>query len=742
MGSQSPRLERRRLPTPTNAGPVPVGPRQEQEFPVVLIIDDHALDRMIARKAIELGDYLVLEAENGEVGLRMFNELGPDVVLLDIKMPKLDGFAVCKAIRGSSRGAHTPIIMMTGLDDDDSISRAYERGATDFITKPINSMILSHRLRYVLRATETANQLRRSEGRLINAQRIAKLGHWEWDAETRYVTFYDTSGNIFGLPEDQTRMTWQQFMEYVFPDDRAEVKRTLLRGIRTGEHFSLEHRVVGPDGIERIVRQEVEVARHQRLGYLEISGIVQDITERRYAEEQIRYLTYFDALTGLPNRRFLQPHLRQAIAGVKRYGGSVAVLAVDIDNFKRFNDTLGQSVGDHLLQVIADRLRNCVRDSDCIARNTRLHNPGSVDARDEPAVARLDGDEFVVVLTQVRDAHDAAVVVRRIVDKLSDPFVVKSDELYLTASIGISAFPNDGDDADVLLKNASVAMSNAKNEGGNQYQFYTRSIKRAAQKRFSIETRLRKALKRDTLSLHYQPRMDLPSDGVIGGEALVRWDEPDLGKITPAEVIPIVEDIGIMHQFGEWVLNKACEQFSAWHTSGFHGLVVSVNVSASQLAYKKFGKQVADVLQVYRMPPETLELEITEDVLMQNPEERIQVLCELKEIGVKVSIDDFGTGYSSLSYLSRFPLTAIKIDQSFVRKVVVSPDTAAITSTIITLGHSLKLKVVAEGVERADQLHFLRDQECDEVQGYLISPAVPAAQFAAWVERHTRSTTA
>ena len=743
MGSRSQSPDRRsRLGLPLNE-PVPVMPAglaaTDKKFPVVLIIDDHALDRMIARKAIELGDYLVVEAENGEVGLKMFKELKPDLVLLDIKMPKMDGFATCKAIRRLPKGAHTPIVMMTGLDDDDSISRAYEQGATDFITKPINSMILAHRLRYTLRATQTANKLRRSEARLTNAQRIAKLGHWEWDADSRYVTFYDASGNIFELPQAETRMTLQQFIELVFPDDRVSVKRAFLRGIRSGRDFRLEHRLVAPDGGERIVSQEVEVNKHGGMDHLEINGVVQDVTERRYAEEQIRYLTYFDSLTGLPNRRFLQPHLRQAIAGVRRYGGSVAVMVVDIDHFKRFNDSLGQGIGDHLLQVTADRLRNCIRDSDCVARNTHMYEPSDSPHIDVNAVARLDGDEFVVVLTQIRNAEDAAVVVRRIAEKVSAPITVKSDELYITASIGVSVFPTDGDDADSLLKYASIAMTNAKDGGGNQSQFYTRSINLLAQKRFSIETRLRKALKSDQLSLYYQPRMALPSNDVVGAEALVRWEEPDLGEIAPTELIPIAEDMGIMNSLGEWVLASACNKCKDWHDLGMTGLAVSVNVSASQLKRKDFGKLVADVLAQSGIAPEALELEITEDVLMQNAEERVRTLCELKEIGVRVSIDDFGTGYSSLSYLSRFPLTAIKIDQSFIRDLVGSPSNAAITSTMITLGHSLKLKVVAEGVERGDQLDFLRDHRCDEVQGHLISPAVPAAPFAEWVGMHTRS---
>ncbi|MDH3638319.1 MAG: EAL domain-containing protein [Gammaproteobacteria bacterium] len=710
----------------------------QDRFPVVLVIDDHALDRMVARKAIELGDYLVVEAENGEVGLKMFKELNPDLVLLDIKMPKVDGFTTCKAIRQLPKGAHTPIIMMTGLDDADSISRAYEQGATDFITKPINPMILVHRLRYVLRATQIADQFRRSEGRLSNAQRIAKLGHWEWDAEARFVTFYDASGDFFGLPEAETRITLQEFIGYVFPDDRTAVKRAFVHGIRSGKNFSLEHRLVGPDGTERIVCQEVEVNKHAGSNHAEISGIVQDVTERRYAEEQIRYLTYFDSLTGLPNRRFLQPHLRQAISSVKRYGGSVAVVVVDIDHFKRFNDSLGQGIGDHLLQVTADRLRNCIRDSDYIARNTLAVGRTDSQSRHVHAVARLDGDEFVVVLTQIRNAEDAAVVIRRISEKLSDPFIVKSDELYITASIGISVCPTDGDDADALLKNASIAMTNAKESGGNQSQFFTRSINLLAQKRFSIETRLRKALKKDRLSLHYQPRMELPSNDVIGAEALVRCDEPDLGRIPPIELIPIAEDMGIMNSLSEWVLGTACDQCKIWHNLGMTDLAVSVNVSASQLKRKDFGKLIVDVLAASGIAPGELELEITEGVLMQNAEERVCALSELKEIGVKVSIDDFGTGYSSLSYLSRFPLTAIKIDQSFIRELVHSPNNAAITSAIITLGHSLKLRVVAEGVEQADQLDFLRDHQCDEVQGHLISPAVPAPQFTEWVGMRTQ----
>jgi diguanylate cyclase (GGDEF)-like protein/PAS domain S-box-containing protein len=441
--------------------------------------------------------------------------------------------------------------------------------------------------------------------------------------------------------------------------------------------------------------------------------VVRDITERTYAEEQIKHLAYHDALTNLPNRLLFKDRLTVALSHAQRDGSRLAVLFLDLDRFKIINDSLGHTIGDQLLQAVASRVQACVRDSD--------------------TVARLGGDEFTVLLPRLHESDDAAPVAMKIIEAVRYPFHIEGREFFTTTSIGISLFPEDGVDAETLIKNADTAMYQAKEVGRDNYQLFNAVVNAKALQRIALEHGLRKALAHDELEVHYQPIFDLRNNRITGMEALLRWNHPTLGSIPPATFIPLAEATGVMIPIGTWALREACRQAKTWHDAGHRSLSLAVNLSVTQLQQTDLAKRVHDILEETGLPPRLLELEITESSAMQSPETSIRMLYELKKLGIRISLDDFGTGHSSLSYLKRFPIDTLKIDQSFVQDITSDPDTAAIVTAIIAMAHSLRLKVIAEGVEFTEQMNFLRRHSCDQMQGFLITPPVNAGAFLEFV---------
>jgi diguanylate cyclase (GGDEF)-like protein/PAS domain S-box-containing protein len=453
---------------------------------------------------------------------------------------------------------------------------------------------------------------------------------------------------------------------------------------------------------------------------LQITAI-RDITERKEAEEQIRYLAYYDSLTGLPNRTFYRELVSRALLLAKRHHWTIAILFIDLDYFKRINDTLGHDIGDQLLRIVGDLVKTCIRQSDFIARSEQDEL--------ENVVARLGGDEFIVLLNEIAHSQDASRVARRILKELARPFTLAGHEVFVTASIGIALYPLDGNDSDDLLKNADVAMYHAKNQGRNNYQFYTKSMNATSLQRLDLENDLRKATDRNEFVLYYQPTVDIRTKAIIGAEALVRWDHPEKGMISPAEFIPLAEETGLIVPIGKWVLRSACIQNKAWQDAGNKYLRMSVNLSSRQFDQEGLIEVVSEALRDSGFDPRYLELEITESTIMKNPEKAATTLQKLKDMGICLSIDDFGTGYSSLGNLRRFPLDSLKIDRSFVTNITTDSDDAAIITAIIAMARSLKLRVIAEGVEAEEQQAFLRDLGCHEMQGYLFSRPLPVNDF-------------
>lgn len=431
--------------------------------------------------------------------------------------------------------------------------------------------------------------------------------------------------------------------------------------------------------------------------------------------EQIHVLAYYDGLTGLPNRVMFKEQLNRLLELAKRRNQLIAILFLDLDNFKQINDTLGHDLGDKLLRAVTDRLIKWIRSSDYPSR-------ANVES---PIVSRLGGDEFTLYLADISQVQDAAGVAQRILDVLSKPFMLDTNEVFITASVGITVFPLDGQDADILLKNADTAMYHAKDQGRNNYQFFTPSMNEAVRKRLNLENDLRKALERQELLLYYQPQLDLRTGKILGMEALIRWLHPDRGLILPADFIPLSEESGLIVPVGQWVLHTACAQNKALHAAGFPPMSVSANLSGRQILDPQLPETVARILKDTGLDPKYLVVELTESILIKNRKTVLNTLHELREMGIQISLDDFGTGYSSLSYLNRFPVDTLKIDKSFVDNTPTNTDNVALIRAIIAMAHSLKLKVLAEGVEEERQLVFLREEGCNEAQGNLFSPAVP-----------------
>ena len=525
------------------------------------------------------------------------------------------------------------------------------------------------------------------------------------------------------------------WIRQVHEDDRARVLQARST-IEEAKEVVSEYRFRTASGEYRWISDQVRLLRDGRGQPIELVGCMIDITQRRRAEEKVRYLAYFDSLTGLPNRSLMKELLEQALANSVRYQRPLAVLFLDIDRFKRINDTLGHDVGDTVLREVAKRLLGCVRASDLVARK------GDVgEAVTDQAVSRLGGDEFVVILGEVNSTEDAATAAARIAAALAAPVQLAHEEITISASIGISVYPGDGDDAETLLKHADAAMYQAKEEGRNRHRFFTSALNERASRRFALESRLRKAVERCDFVLHYQPKVDVRRRKVVGMEALLRWREPEEGLIPPAEFIPLAEENGLILPIGEWVLHEACRQLVAWRDAGLPPLSVAVNLSAAQFKQPRLVERISRLLSETGLDPTALELELTESVLVEDTAASAMILNTLKELGVSVSIDDFGTGYSSLAYLKRFPLNALKVDRSFVRDITTDPNDAAIVSATIALAHNLRLRVVAEGVEQRIQVDILRAQGCDEAQGYFFSPPLPATEFVDWLRRDLEGAT-
>ena len=513
---------------------------------------------------------------------------------------------------------------------------------------------------------------------------------------------------ISGLPRQPLAEAWQAWKRLIPPEDRA---RALAFYAGAGEEDpEFEHRIVRPDGAARWVRARAFPVRDASGGRYRIAGTLEDVTERRRAEDKLQHEAQYDSLTELPNRMVCRDRLGQALVQARRKAWGAAVLFIDLDRFKTVNDMLGHAIGDAVLRQTGQRLSRCVRAGD--------------------TVARIGGDEFAVVLAEIARADDAGAVAQKVIDAMAPPMQLEGHEVFVSVSVGIAAFPADGADGETLMKNADAAMFKAKQVGRASYQYYTAQMNERAMEKLLLENDLRRALERDEFHLYYQPKQDMKSGRIVGLEALLRWEHPRHGVMAPTQFVPLLEDSGLIVKVGDWVVRAACRQIRDWQEAGVPAVPVAVNLSAKQFLHHDLIGVIERALEV-GIEPRLLALEITESDVMQRPEEVVAMLHQVKARGIAVAIDDFGTGYSSLAYVKRLPVDALKIDRSFVTGLPEDADDASIARAVIAMAHSLGLKVIAEGVETEAQRAFLAAQGCDQLQGYLISRALGAAECAA-----------
>ncbi len=543
--------------------------------------------------------------------------------------------------------------------------------------------------------------LRKSEAGLANAQRIARLGSWDWNILNNKLYWSDEIYRIFGLPPKAFGATYDAFLESVHPDDRELVKNSVKEALYERKPYGIDHRIVLPDGSIRFVHEQGEVTYDENGNPVQMTGTVQDITERKNMENRLQYLAYYDNLTGLPNRNLFIDRLDQGIARAGHSKKLLAALNIDIDRFKFINDTYGYDAGDAVLKEVAQRLINSTRDG-----NT---------------VARLGNNDFGILFFDVEQAEDIILVTEKIMKIASDPVHFEKKEIVFTVSVGISVYPNDGQEASILMKNMDLALAKAKQQGRKNYQFYTDGMDVKASEFVLMESLLVKAFKNEEFLLYYQPYFDINTKKMKGMEALLRWKSPDFGLVSPERFIHVLEDTGMIIEVGEWILKTAVRRIKEWQDRGYPVVPVSVNFSLIQFRQKGLADMVRRIIGDSGVYPYLLGLEITESAFMQDIDFTNSLLKELKDIGLSISIDDFGTGYSSLSYLKRFPVDNLKIDISFIREIAVDPDTASIVMAIIAMAHTLNIEIIAEGIETDEQWKILRLLRCDTGQGFYLS---------------------
>ena len=681
--------------------------RESLNQPRVLIADDDPSTRVIMREVLEQAGFHVIEAVDGKEALHCYERSAPDVILLDVGMPYFDGFSVCEKIRNQEKNRKTPICIVTGLDDADSVDRAYHVGATDFIGKPIAWPVLGHRVRYLLRANKALNEIHGLVLALPDTVFILDEQAHTYDRVTEVDT--GNSANL-GFLSDIS-------FEDIIPDEDLELVRECVnRALVTGEPQIHEHYFARSN-----VYFETRFVARDRQSVL---AIVRDVTERRKADRQIHDLAFYDQLTGLPNRQLFSKELDDVIEATCEQQREFAILFVDLDHFKRINDTLGHSLGDELLKAVAARLQSCLRSEDHVLRAIKAGNV---------SLARLGGDEFVIILRDVGSEEAAASVASRIISSLANPFSWEGHQFVVTPSIGVAIYPQHGKTTDELLMNADSAMYKAKTAGRNAYRFYSDTMKVRSLHRLEMEDEIRRAIDNQHFELFYQPIIDIASWTIVGAEALLRWNHAKRGWISPADFIPVAEETGLILPLGKWVVQAACEQIAAWQHTRLSKINISVNVSSQQMHSDDLVAIVQNAVSDAGISAELLGLEITESLLMRDTEATIEALNILRNFGVTLSVDDFGTGYSSLSYLKRFPIDVLKIDRSFVKDLHCDSDDAAICAAILAMACNLDLKVVAEGVELEEQLNFLRQHNCEQLQGYLYSKPLPPEDFEALV---------
>lgn len=682
-------------------------------IPLILVVDDDAVTRQTLVKVLSQSGYEVIDAENGREAFSSFIERRPSLVLLDAIMPEMNGYETIQAIRHYEQDRATPILMLTALDDPESIEDAFKAGATDFITKPINWKLLVQRVKYVLRSSQIEDKLRTSQSQLVFAQKLAKLGYWEWDALRDEVTGSESVFDLFGIPK-QKGITLEQFLGNILPKDLQIFHQGISEATQGYSQIKCSLRSLNHNGNFTYIEIFGEGVFDKDNQITKITGSAQDISRLHKAESLLKHQKHHDSLTKLPNRSNFTKTLNDFLLNQSSKGLS-AVIIFDIDRFKEIHANIGQEQSENLLISIAHRLTRIIREKD--------------------NCARLSSDEFAILIRNVKDQHELNLLVNRLAEELNTPFTINGQELFINYSMGVSVHPKDAKTAHKLINHANIARAKAESLGGNQFTFYHPEMDNNAKSILLLENDLRRALENNEIEVFYQPQVNAHNFTPTGAEALVRWRHPTKGIISPNVFIPLAESTGMIVEIGQYVLETAVKDAEEWHALGYKNMQVGINLSSIQFTQFNLMKLVQNVTSKSSLPPHFINLEITESVAMSNAETNINLLNGLKAIGVSLSIDDFGTGYSSLSYLHRFPIDTIKIDRSFVLNLD-TKEGQGITNTILAMAKSLDLEVVTEGIELDNQIDFFKDKHCHVFQGYKFGKPMPKSEFLVWLKAY------
>lgn len=677
---------------------------QQSELPNILLVDDKPENLIVLEKLLAKFDVNLHKATSGNDALAMTLDTEFMLILMDVQMPVMDGYEVLDMLSWDDKTKNIPVIFITAnYADEKHQLKGYEYGAVDYLFKPINKQILLGKVQVFLdlhREKSKFQQLQKRYELLLNA---AGEGVFGLDKLGNINFVNPAAANLLAQnPEQLIDSAFAELLPNSANEDFNWEKSEIFQTCRKGDVYKNDDAIFVTGHSSQIpveyTANPIPTDDNQFNG---VVVVFSDITLRKTVEEQLTHMALYDHLTDLPNRLLFDKQINQMIARAERHKRMLAVMFLDLDHFKNINDTLGHDIGDLLLKKVAERLKTCVRETD--------------------TVARLGGDEFAIILDEIDRPEDCSVVAEKIIETLKPPFKLNSHEVFVGTSIGIAVYPISGDDPITLTKNADIAMYRTKHHGRNNYSFFTSGMSEQNMHRLNLAHSLRHSLDRSELFLCYQPKLNIRTNQIIGMEVLLRWEHPNLGQIFPNEFIPIAEEIGLMNSIGEWVIRTACIKCKDWLEQGIDPKRIAVNISSSQLIQGDLCRTIKEILEETDLDPKYLELELTETIIMVNAEKSKRTLEKIHDLGVHISIDDFGTGYSSLSYVKSLPVDTLKIDQSFVRDVSDDPNDAAIVKAIIALAHSMDLNVIAEGVEKEEQLQFLKENDCDEVQGYLFS---------------------
>ncbi len=704
-------------------------PYAGSEPPLILVADRDPLSRRRVRSALEHAGLAVRDALDEHAVMAALTETGssrPAAAVIDASM----------AAPAQAAQTNDAVLLVLVLDPTNAAAAATdERFASSVLTRPVDERLLVAAVHTALHLHDMHARLSESERLLAQTQRRARLGQWDWTPNDTAVRCSIGVRHILGLPEDDGRIDWRAFLAMVDPRDRRRVTVALLRAVKRRQGYRLDHRIIRADGSARVLYHEADAELDEHGELVRLAGVAKDITDRRRSEDRLRHLANFDSVTGLPNRTLLRQIFNQTLANAARHKRTFALLFIDLDHFKKINDSLGHEVGDRVLSEISQRLRACLRGGDPMTRGD-ADDLLTLGALGGDAVTRLGGDEFVVLLSEIDHPDFACLVGRRMLESLADPVDVGRGQVNVTGSVGIAVYPIDGTDFESLLGNADIAMYHAKKQGRNRIQYFSRSLNDQAQTRFRLEHDLRQALDRGQFVLVYQPVIDLRSSRVAGLEALLRWRHPADGLLAPDAFLQIAEEIGLMAAIDAWVLESICVRAAAWRRQGFERLRISMNVSPAQFRHGRLVDTWEAGIAKAGVAPDALEIELSEALLFDDPATAAPILRALDDIGIGVAINNFGSGRTSLAALRHLPIGALKIARTFVEGLPEGRVDATMIEAMMCLARGRGLRVVAEGVETRAQLEALRQSACDEAQGYLFTRPLPAAEIDAWMLCH------